>query len=144
MLTVPELAMSRDRAKARKCGAYDRATTAFEHATVITMTDTIPHRDYTVVVKDGRITWVGQTSKTSVPFGARKIDASRKFIVPGLADMHVHMETSDTLLYLAYGVTQVREMNGTAGLLALRNNVCRGSTLGPSISVSGPLLAGTK
>ena len=47
--------------------------------------------------------------QASVPSGARRVNASGKFIVPGLADMHVHMSTGDTLLYLAYGVTQVRE-----------------------------------
>ncbi|MEP6509437.1 MAG: hypothetical protein ABJC63_14525, partial [Gemmatimonadales bacterium] len=136
--------MNRVSPKSTGCAPYDRSTTAFEHATVFTMTDTVPHHDFTVLIKNGRITWVGPSSRATIPFGARRINATAKFIVPGLADMHVHMEAADTLLYLAYGITQVREMNGTPELLALRNNVCRGSALGPSMSVSGPLLAGMK
>ena len=53
-------------------------------------TDTIL-RDATVIVRDGRITVIGPASTTTVPRGAQVIDGTGKFLIPGLADMHVHL-----------------------------------------------------
>jgi hypothetical protein len=48
-----------------------------------------------------------------VPSGATVIDASGKWLSPGLADMHVHSESPDELaVYLAYGITTVLNMGG--------------------------------
>ena len=47
----------------------------------------------TVVVAGGRITQVGSvgsSSSATVPRDALKIDASGKFLMPGLTDMHAH------------------------------------------------------
>lgn len=49
----------------------------------------------------------------SVPAGAVVIDARGKWLSPGLADMHIHSDTTDELaVYLANGVTTVLNMGG--------------------------------
>src|SRR5690349_24507031 len=45
----------------------------------------------TVIVRDGRIAQIGSASGVKVPAGALKIDGRGKYLMPGLADMHVHL-----------------------------------------------------
>lgn len=63
---------------------------AFVDVTVVLMDkeQTLPHQ--TVVVVGGRITQVASAVSAKVPHDALKIDGRRKFLMPGLADMHVH------------------------------------------------------
>ena len=45
----------------------------------------------TVIVRDGRIAEIGPADKIKVPAGALQIDGRGKYLMPGLADMHVHL-----------------------------------------------------
>ncbi len=45
-----------------------------------------------VVIRDGRIASVGPAGSVTVPKDARRIDLAGKTILPGLIDMHVHLE----------------------------------------------------
>ncbi|MFQ5495460.1 MAG: amidohydrolase, partial [Phycisphaerae bacterium] len=45
----------------------------------------------TLIVKDGKITAVGDTVSVAVPAGAKRIDVSDKIIMPGLVDTHTHI-----------------------------------------------------
>jgi imidazolonepropionase-like amidohydrolase len=47
--------------------------------------------DVTVVVTDGRITWMGHTDEAPDPGGARVIDAGGTTLVPGMVDAHSHL-----------------------------------------------------
>ncbi len=62
----------------------------FTRGTVINMVDAKPKTDMTVIVEGNRITSIGKSSKIRVPKNAQVIDASGKFLIPGLWDMHVH------------------------------------------------------
>ncbi|MGH7538298.1 MAG: hypothetical protein ACREMF_06665 [Gemmatimonadales bacterium] len=64
--------------------------------------------------------------------------------MPGLADMHVHTSERDLPLFLANGVTLVREMNGSPTHVALRARIERGELLGPRLVVTSPLLTGIR
>src|SRR5688572_10020632 len=87
---------------------------AFVGVTVVGMTlDAVPGRpDQTVVVQEGQIMAVGARGAVVVPPGALKIDGAGKYLMPGLADMHVHLEYFEDptvlQLFLANGVTTVR------------------------------------
>jgi len=48
----------------------------------------------TVVMMEGRISAVGTTGEVPVPPEAQVVDASGKFMIPGLWDMHVHLSLS--------------------------------------------------
>jgi imidazolonepropionase len=53
--------------------------------------------DGAVLVRDGRIDWVGPTSELpAVPAGAEVIDASGKTVLPGLVDSHTHLVFAGT------------------------------------------------
>ena len=72
----------------------------------------LPRR--TVLVEHGRIRAVG----TGVPLapGVRRVDGRNRYLIPALWDMHTHVFAISPLLdlplYVAYGVTNVRDMQG--------------------------------
>ena len=61
----------------------------FTHVTVIDVTGSSPKSDMTVVITNDRITEIGPTGKIPIPRGAQIVNASNKFLIPGLWDMHV-------------------------------------------------------
>ncbi len=61
-----------------------------EGGTLIDGTGADPVDGASVVVRDGRIASVGKAGEVEAPAGARRIDASGGWIVPGLVDAHVH------------------------------------------------------
>lgn len=70
------------------------------------------------------------------------IDGRGQFLVPGYTDSHVHLWESenDLLLYLANGVTQIREMNGSPENLRWKKEIANGR-LGPDMFVASPQIA---
>lgn len=114
-------------------------TLAIEHATVLPMDRDTALADHTVLVTRGRITWIGPSRDARATEGARRIDARGAFVIPGLADMHVHLETLEDLERLVNaGVTTVRNMRGGPQHLRWRDSVAAGTKVGPMIFTSGP------
>ena len=71
--------------------------------------------DQTVVVTGDRIVAVGRTGRVKAPAGAQVIDATGKYLIPGLWDMHVHLSHATELslpTLVANGVLGVRDMGG--------------------------------
>lgn len=60
------------------------------HVTVIDMMSAPPKPDMTVVITGNRISALGRTNEVSIPQNARIVDATGKFLIPGLWDMHTH------------------------------------------------------
>ena len=82
----------------------------FEHASVIDATGSPPRVDVSVAIADGRIISIGKGLEA--PPGARVIDATGKFLIPGLWDMHVHLDPQGNALRMlvSSGITGIREM----------------------------------
>ena len=95
-------------------------TLVFEHATVIDATGAPPKKDFTVVVREGRIASV--RAKVEALDGAQVINATGKYLIPGLWDMHVHITSPQAAfpLLVANGITGVREMYSGASLDTIR------------------------
>jgi imidazolonepropionase-like amidohydrolase len=116
---------------------------AFEHVTVVPMDGERLLRDYTVVVRDRRIVGMGPANRTPVPSDARRVDGRGRYLMPGLVDMHVHPYDPDQFInYLAHGVTTIGVLNGSPPVLRWRDEVSRGTRLGPTIYSAGPSLDG--
>jgi len=117
--------------------------TAFVDVNVVPMDTAGVLEHQTVVVHDGMVSAVGPDSTAEIPAHAQIIDGAGRFLMPGLADMHVHISNEDEfLLFIANGVTTVRDMFGDEDRLAWRANVERGDMLGPTIYTSGPIIDG--
>ena len=121
---------------------------AFVAVNVISMTSPEVARNQTVVVRNGVIASVGPAGRTPIPAGARRIEAGGRWLMPGLADFHVHLgERPDLGLYLASGVTTVAHMGGNGvQVLAWRDSINAGQLVGPTIYagyfLNGPLNLG--
>jgi hypothetical protein len=83
-----------------------------------------------------------------VPAGARVLDGSGRYLIPGLWDMHVHLTVagrSSVSLFPVNGVTAVRDMGGDLAVIdTLRAEIASGALLGPRIYRAGPFLDGPK
>jgi imidazolonepropionase-like amidohydrolase len=117
--------------------------TALTGVTVVDVTSGSKRPYQTVLLSDDRIIGVG---RIPVPRGAVEIDLTGKYVIPGLADMHVHSlgdEHVSPPLYLANGVTTVREMSGNNPLLYdWRDRIAAGTLLGPRMVVASNIIDG--
>ena len=92
-----------------------------------------------VIVRGDRIAEVGSMGGVRVPPAAVRIDGRNRYLLPGLFDMHAHVEdTTDMLLWLAKGFTTVRNLEGRPQHLQWRRSIRTGQLLGPDIFTSGP------
>jgi len=99
-------------------------------------------RNQNLIVQDGLITKIGASDSIQAPDDSDIIDASGRILMPGLTDAHAHLTERDIGLFLANGITSVREMNGSPTHLRLRENIALGDVLGPRVLVSSPLITG--
>lgn len=113
--------------------------------TGISVVDVVTGRilpDSTVMVTGDTITSV--TPKGDAPRGARVVDGRNKFLIPGLWDMHAHVEMtgeSSLQLQIANGVTGIRDMgSGLDFILRMRDATASGRVVGPRIVAAGPIL----
>lgn len=129
----------------------------FEHVNVVPMNHETILRDYTVIVKDGRIQQLGLSSTIKIPKGATVINGRDKFMIPSLSDMHVHIEgdawnimfppeskfTSDEInftdilfLYIANGITTINILSALPEHIPLKEKINNNEVLGPRLILS--------
>jgi imidazolonepropionase-like amidohydrolase len=129
--------------------------TAFVNVNLVPMTSDAVLLNQTVLVKGDRIEAVGSSDEIRIPRGAKVINGADSWLMPGLADMHMHTKDDWTgpawpvmplKLYLANGVTTIRSFGplGSAPdyVLKWRDEVNVGKQPGPAIYTSGPVLFG--
>lgn len=93
-----------------------------------------------VEIKDGVITRVGKIAEAE---GAEVIDLSGLHLVPGLIDSHVNFDLEHDSLYIANGVTTVRDVgNDVQEILQMRFAPIRDLAPGPNLMICGPTLSG--
>jgi imidazolonepropionase-like amidohydrolase len=130
---------------AQQNSAAKQQPLVLSHVTVIDVTGGPVQPDRTVVILGGHIAEIGDSAKIAVPKDSQVVEAKGKFLIPGLWDMHVHWYDKDYLpLFIANGVTGVRQMFGTPELLQLRNAIEKGNLLGPRMVIASPLVDGPK
>jgi len=126
----------------------------FTNVNLIPMTSDTVIENQTVLVAGSRIVAVGDSDTIQVPKDAQLIDGKGAYLMPGLADMHMHTredwEHRDIWpvhplnLYLANGVTTIRDFTPTGSPLTYalqwRDEIHAGTRSGPAIYASGKLL----
>ncbi len=111
------------------------------------------YKNTVVVIKDDKIFSING----DIPENAMVIDGTGNWLIPGLIDMHVHglsggsfsqgyptradtifFDTQDLMIpYIASGVTTVFELSARQGNFAQRNEIARGSVIGPRMAFAG-------
>lgn len=122
--------------------AQEKGSVLITNARVLTITGDDPENT-DILVRDGTITEIGQ--KLSAPRGIETIDATGKYVMPGIIDAHSHLngvdineatdpvtpmvtmkesiDPNDVAIYtaLAGGVTSINLMHGSANVIGGRN-----------------------
>ena len=123
-------------------------TVVFRNVSVIPMTSPKVLEKQSVVVKDGLIQSISKSPR--VPENATVIDGTGKFLMPGLADMHVHVPAVDAkgglmhdvlTMLVANGVTTARGMWGAPGQLEIREKAKLGQVVSPALFLAGPVFS---
>jgi imidazolonepropionase-like amidohydrolase len=91
-----------------------------------------------ILLQNGLISKIGKAG-TVIPKGAQIINAKGKSILPGLWDMHAHIEQTEWgPAYLAAGVTTVRDCGNELGFIdAIQRAIDSGKGIGPKIIMAG-------
>lgn len=115
--------------------------TSITHVTVIDVAAGTKLSDRTVVLQGDRIFSV-DSPETAKATQSRVIDAQGAFLIPGLWDMHVHIQDLEDLpLYIANGVTGVRMMFGVKNPNELRGRFATASAT-PEVIIGSIILDG--
>ncbi|WP_158913952.1 amidohydrolase family protein [Caulobacter sp. S45] len=149
-------------------GGANAATYTFQHVTLIDGTGRAPRPDMSVTVTDGRFVSIEPSAITGPPRG-KVIEARGKYLIPGLMDIHIHLQgfsrggkafttatrpppigewTVDRKLgeealgsFLYSGVTTVLDVgNIPQNILPLRADERAGKLLAPHIFATGQLV----
>lgn len=118
------------------------AVIAFVGVDVVPMDSELLLVDHTVVVRDRRIETIGLRGDVLVPGDAMQIDGAGLVLMPGLADMHVHLDEQDLPAYIAAGITSVRNMWGHDAVRDMRARIAAGTLAGPTVYSTSPGIDG--
>lgn len=112
---------------------------AVVNVSVITMESPSILKEQTVLISKGRISRIGKSSSLKVPKGFVQVDGKGRYLMPGLADMHVHLQSPiDLTEFLVNGVTTVFDLNGKPAYLRWRKRIETGEMVGPQLFLCGP------
>ena len=119
---------------------------AFVGATVVDSRGIVAAGETTVFVSGGKIVFSGESEDLILADSVTRVDATGKWIVPGLMDLHIHVprrrHQSETMKsMLAFGITTARVAASTSeNGLTLKSRLETGSLIGPEIVTAGHLL----
>lgn len=142
---VPQLTNAQDAAEkaryrdlAAKLAHHPQGGLAIRHARLFDPETRTIRPDTTVIVSGNHIQAVGKDGEVTIPSGFEVVDAQGKTLLPGLWDMHVHLDEEQGLFNLACGVTTVRDMaNDVDHLLDMRKRWDSGEGIGPRVLMAG-------
>ncbi|CAN5790776.1 hypothetical protein BH23GEM6_BH23GEM6_01470 [soil metagenome] len=123
--------------------------------TVISMNGDEVIPDATVLVEGNRITAVGPSATTPVPTGAAQVDATGRYLIPGIVDVHAHIGTGSNgitpqthwgyLANLAFGVTTMHDPSNNSEMVFSSSELIRaGQVTAPRLFSTGTILYGAE
>ena len=129
-------------------GAQAPATIVLDHARVIDGTGAPPRDDMRIVVQGDRIVSVQRESEAAaIPPDAQRIDLAGRVVIPGLIDLHFHVERDPKLAVrqLANGVTSFRDPGQWIDQFDSLKAILQSEHLpGPRMALAGPHIDGER
>lgn len=128
---------------------------ALTGATIITMKGDEVLSNAVMVIDRNRITAVGPSGNVSIPSGARVVDVTGRYIMPGIIDVHAHGPVGSSGIIpeqnwaffanLAYGVTTEHDpSNDTEQIFSASEMQKAGLITGPRLFSTGTILYGAE
>jgi imidazolonepropionase-like amidohydrolase len=120
---------------------------------IVDVTNGIIHQNRAIYIERSKIKLIGHYDDLKHLVRSEfQIDGNDKYVIPGLWDMHIHIEGEDLIednkalfpVYIAYGITTVRDMASDLGeqVLQWRDEINTQKLLGPQIFTAGRKLEG--
>jgi Amidohydrolase family len=124
-------------------GSVDSAV-YITHVTVIDTETGKEATDRTVIISGDRISDVRDSRSVKPAAGAKIVDGTGKYLIPGLWDMHVHTWDYESTypLYIANGVTGVRDMFGPPDANKFRKELTAKAIIAPHFYLASPIIDG--
>lgn len=140
---------------------YNDPVTVFKNALLLDGKGNAAKSNQTVIISNGKISWVGDDAKAVTPQGANIIDLNGKTLMPGLVMLHEHMYISAhdiparylhlkqlpfsfPRLYLAAGATTIRTCGSVEPYsdIRIKNDIDLGVLPGPNMELTAPYIEG--
>jgi imidazolonepropionase-like amidohydrolase len=119
-----------------------KTSTLINNINIIPMPGTKILKNYSLLIENSKIKSVAKEITYDKEI-AKVIDGTGKYLIPGLFDMHVHLEPEFMPLFLMNGVTSIRELGNTKdSIFDLKKQIASGEVIGPRLFVCGPVLEG--
>lgn len=117
------------------------------YITHVTVVDTATGKELpnqTVFISGDLIAEVRDSSGITPQTGVKVVDGTGKYLIPGLWDMHVHGTNYESTLplYVANGVTGVREMFGPPDANKFRSELSQKNISAPHLYLGSPIFDG--
>ena len=122
-------------------GLAQSTNIALYNVSVIPMDKNRTVKNQTILISNGKIVNIGNATSLKIPVGFQKLDCSGYTVLPGLADMHMHLRRAsyDSMMsYLRLGITTLRDMNGRPFILQWKDSIEKGLITGPHLYVASP------
>jgi imidazolonepropionase-like amidohydrolase len=158
ILTFSQIKFSEE---TKKFIEYNSSITVFKNALLIDGKGNAVKPHQTIIITNGKISWVGDDAAAIIPKGADIVDLNGKTLMPGLVMLHEHMfisadsriseypnlkqlSVSFPRLYLAAGATTIRTCGSIEPYadLRLKEDIDLGKIPGPSMELTAPYVEG--
>lgn len=137
--------------------AFDKNDLIIQNVNLIDVASGKIQEHMDVIVRDSKVLDIHSYDSLADAKAIEKIDGTDKYLIPGLWDMHVHIQDSSYLkMFLNFGIVGIRDMGGCASkptdgceslcsekLANWRELVKTGQLEGPNLYIAGPVLSGT-
>lgn len=161
ILAAPAYSQIKFSDETKKYIEYNDPVTVFKNALLIDGKGNAAKPHQTVIISNGKIDWVGDDAKATIPKDANIMELNGKTIMPGLVMLHEHMYISAhdistrylnlrqlpfsfPRLYLAAGATTIRTCGSIEPYsdIRIKKDIDLGLLPGPNMELTAPYIEG--
>ncbi|MFI5153113.1 MAG: amidohydrolase family protein [Chitinophagales bacterium] len=162
LLTLTVFSQTKFSDETKKFIEFNNSITVFKNGLLIDGKGNPAKPGQTIIIRQGKIEWVGDDGKANLPNGASIIDLNNRVIMPGLVMLHEHMyisahaipqryanlrqlPVSFPRLYLAAGATTIRTCGSIEPYsdMRIKKDIDSGLIPGPFIELTAPYIEGS-